>query len=69
VIRRGADGTGTVEISLGTAGKRRILFVAGKPVASDALQTMGATRQADETIVRFESGEYHRIPDALLTGG
>jgi hypothetical protein len=69
VIRRGSDGTATVEISLGTAGKRRILFVAGKPVASDSMEKMTSTRQGDETTVTFESGEYHQIPDALVIGG
>jgi hypothetical protein len=69
VIRRGTDGTATVEISLGSAGKRRILFVQGKPVASDAAGPITATRQGDTTIVSFESGERHEIPDALVVGG
>lgn len=69
VVRRGTDGTATVEISLGTAGKRRILFVAGKPVAADAMDKMTVTRQGDETTVTFESGEYHTIPDAFVIGG
>jgi hypothetical protein len=69
VIRRGTDGTATVEVSLGTAGKRRILFVRGKPVASDSMETMTLTRQGDVTTVTFESGESHQIPDALVIGG
>ncbi len=69
VIRRGTDGTATVVVSLGTAGKRRILFVAGTPVASDSMDKMTATRQGDETTVKFESGEYHTIPDAFVAGG
>lgn len=69
VVRRGNDGTGTVEVSLGDAGKRRILFVQGKPVASDSMEKMAVTRKGEVTTVTFESGESHQIPDALLTGG
>jgi hypothetical protein len=69
VIRRGTDGTATVEVSLGAAGKRRILFVQGKAVASDSMEKMTATRKGDVTTVTFESGESHQIPDALVTGG
>jgi len=69
VTRRGVDGTATVEISLGTAGKRRILFVKGKPVVSDSAGTMTSTRQGDTTTVTFESGERHEIPDAFVFGG
>jgi len=69
VIRRGTDGTATVEISLGTAGKRRILFVRGKPAVSDSAEPMTFTRQGDTTIVKFESGERHEIPDAFVIGG
>jgi len=68
VIRRGADGTATVEIpSKGI--KRRILFVKGKPVASDSAETMTVTRKGDVTTVKFESGEYYEIVDALVIGG
>jgi len=69
VTRRGVDGTATVEISLGTAGRRRILFVQGKPVASDSAEPMTSTRQGDVTTVKFDSGERHEIPDALVFGG
>jgi hypothetical protein len=69
VIRRGRDGTATVEIDLGAAGRRRILFVAGKPVVADAQGTLTATRSGDVTTVTFESGERHEVPDMLLTGG
>jgi hypothetical protein len=69
VIRRGVDGTATVEIALGPAGKRRILFVQGKPVVSDSSEKMTVTRKGDLTTVTFESGERHEIPDALVTGG
>lgn len=68
VVRRGRDGTGTVEIrSEGFV--RRILFVAGKPVAADTFQAMTSSREEDVTTVRFENGESFKIFDALLTGG
>ena len=68
VIRRGVDGTATVEIpSKGI--RRRILFVKGEPVASDSAETMTVTRKGDVTTVKFESGEYYEIVDALVIGG
>jgi hypothetical protein len=68
VIRRGVDGTATVEIpSQGM--KRRILFVQGKPVASDSFEKMTVTRQGDVTTVKFESGEFYEIVDAMIFGG
>jgi hypothetical protein len=68
VIRRGVDGTATVEIpSKGFT--RHILFVQGKPVASDSAETMTVTRKGDVTVVKFESGEYYEIVDALVFGG
>jgi hypothetical protein len=69
VIRRGVDGTATVEIPQGGTARRRILFAQGKPVASDSAEAMTVTRQGDVTTVTFESGERYAIPDALITGG
>jgi hypothetical protein len=68
VIRRGIDGTATVEIPY-AGGRRRLLFVKGKAVASDSTETLTATRKGDTTTVKFESGESYDIPDVLLTGG
>jgi hypothetical protein len=68
VIRRGRDGTATVEIPT-TGVKRRILFVSGKPVASDSAEKLTVTHQGDVTTVKFESGESYDIPDALVIGG
>ena len=48
---------------------RRILFVAGKPVASDATEAPSAARTGDDTTVTFGSGERYVIPDALVRGG
>ena len=68
VIRRGTDGTATVEIpSKGI--KRRILFVKGKAVASDSAEKMTVTRKGDVTVVKFESGEFYEIVDAMIFGG
>ncbi len=68
VTRRGHDGTATVEIrSQGTT--RRILFVKGKPVASDSSQPMAVSRKGDLTVVKFESGEFYEIIDMMIFGG
>jgi hypothetical protein len=65
---RREDGTATVEIpSKGFT--RRILFVEGKPVASDSAEPMTVSRKGDLTVVRFESGEYYEIVDAMVFGG
>jgi hypothetical protein len=69
VIRRGVEGTATVEVKQGDRVWRRILFVSGKPVASDSSEKMTSSRQGDVTIVTFESGERYEIPDALVSGG
>jgi hypothetical protein len=68
VIRRGYDGTATVEIKQDGKVKRRILFLKGKPVASDSFESMKVTRQGDVTNVKFDSGEYYEIIDALIFG-
>jgi hypothetical protein len=69
VIRRGFDGTATVEIPQAQAGRRRILFVRGKAVASDSPLSLVATRQGDITTVKLGNDERYEIPDALVTGG
>ena len=69
VVRRGRDGTGTVEVRGRDGYKRRILFVAGKPVSSDATDPLVATRKGDVTIVTFGTDERFEIPDALIVGG
>jgi hypothetical protein len=71
VVRRGSDGTGTVELRV--KGQRdairRILFVAGKPVAADAPEPITFSRQGDDTLIRIGSDERYTIPDALVLGG
>jgi hypothetical protein len=70
VIRRGRDGTATVEVA-GTV-RRSILFVAGKPVASSAqaaIEPLTFERKGDTTLVRLGPEERYEIPDALVSGG
>jgi len=69
VIRRGFDGTATVEIPQPGAGRRRILFVKGKPVASDSADPLTFARQGDVTTVKLGADERYEIPDALVAGG
>jgi hypothetical protein len=69
VIRRGFDGTATVEVRWGEGLKRRILFVKGKPVAADATAALSVERRGDVSVVYFGGDERFEIPDALVTGG
>ena len=69
VIRRGVDGTATVEIAQPNSGKRLILFVQGKPVASDSQDALSFSRQGDVTVVKLGTDERYEIPDALVSGG
>lgn len=69
VIRRGTDGTATVELRNNDALVRRILFVQGKPVAADTGEPLVAQRQGDVTVVKVGADERYDIPDPLLTGG
>jgi hypothetical protein len=69
VIRRGFDGTATVEIPQANSVMRRILFVKGKPVASDSPYPVTFSREGDLTIVMFDTDERYEIPDALIFGG
>jgi hypothetical protein len=70
VIRRGFDGTATIDIP-GSAGNRSILFVKGKPTASNAqaMDVLTSERKGDVTIVKLGTSEHYEIPDALVTGG
>ena len=69
VIRRGFDGTATVEIAQGNSTIRRILFVKGEPVSSDSPSAMTFSRKGDRTIVRFDDDESYEIPDAFIFAG
>jgi hypothetical protein len=69
VIRRGFDGTATVEVRWGEGMKRRILFVRHEVVAADSPEPTAFERRRDFTIVRFGGEERFEIPEAFLTGG
>jgi hypothetical protein len=69
VVRRGFDGTATVEIPQAASGRRRVLFVKGQPVASDSTDPVTFTHQGDVTSVKLGTDERYEIPDALVTGG
>lgn len=68
VIRRGFDGTATVEIRFPNF-KRHILFVKGKPVATDSPEKLATERKGDLSIVSLGNEERFDIPDVLVTGG
>jgi hypothetical protein len=70
VVRRGRDGTATVELLSPNGVLRRVLFVKGQVVASDAVDELKMTRQGDVNKVDIGNGyETYDIPDPLLTGG
>jgi hypothetical protein len=68
VVRRGNDGTATVELRGKNNLVRRILFVQGKPASADSADAITSTRQGDVTTVKVGDERYD-IPDAFLTGG
>lgn len=69
VIRRGFDGTATVVVRWDKTATRRILFVKGQPVVSDAMQPMSHTRDEKGWIVRFYKDESFVVPEPLVFGG
>ena len=69
VIRYGHNGTATVELRARGGFVRRVLFVKGTPVASDATEPPTSTRDGDTTTVRIGSYERYELPDALLGSG
>jgi hypothetical protein len=69
VIRRTFDGTATVELRWDKSGKRRILFVKGKPEVADVPWPMTFTRNERGWVVVFGGDERFEIPEALVFGG
>jgi hypothetical protein len=69
VIRRGQDGTATVEVRWPDGTKRRVLFVKGAVVASDAKDKVASSRRGGATVVTVGPDERLEIPDAFVTGG
>ena len=69
VIRRGRDGTATLEVRWPDGIKRSVLFVRMQPTASDSTNTMTYTRTGEVTVVSIGNDERYEVPDVLLTGG
>lgn len=69
VVRRGRDGTATVEIRGPNQLFRQILFVKGQPVSASTAQPLSSRRNGDLATVEIGGDERYEIPDALLTGG
>ena len=69
VVRRGLDGTATVELRWDTNRKRRILFVKGEPRVTDAPQEMRFIRTEQSWRVTFGGDEPFEIPESLVSGG
>lgn len=69
VVRRGFDGTATVELRWDAERKRRILFIKGEPKAADASQPMSFMRNERGWTVSFGDDERFEIPEPLVFGG
>lgn len=72
VVRRGLDGTATVDLRWNQGSMtmfRRLLLVKGKPVSSDATLGLTYSHEGDLLTVDVGSDEQYRIPDALPFGG
>lgn len=69
IIRRGFDGTGTIEVNWPDGLKRNILFVRGDPLATDSRDTMTYARKGEVTVVYVGKDEQVEIPDVFVTGG
>lgn len=68
VIRRGVDGTATLEF-LFKGLRRRVLFVKGQAVATDAPVPATTTVSGDTITLRVGVDETYRLNKALLYGG
>jgi hypothetical protein len=69
VVRRGFDGTATVELRWDEKWKRRILFVKGEPKAADVPAAMTFTHNERGWRVSFNGDEHFEIPEPLVFGG
>jgi heat shock protein HslJ len=69
VVRRGFDGTATVELRWDGHRKRRILFVKGEPKVADTPEAMTYTRNERGWRVSFGGEEHFDIPEPLVFGG
>ncbi len=68
VVRRGVDGTATVELRWDGGGVRRILFVRGEAKAADTDATMKSMRNERGWVVEFENGGRFEIAEPLVFG-
>lgn len=68
VIRRGFDGTATLEVRFPGGGKRHLLFIKGKPVTSDLPAKLTSKRQGDHSLINLETQETFDVPDPLILG-
>ncbi|MCM8597021.1 META domain-containing protein [Accumulibacter sp.] len=69
VVRRGFDGTATVDLRWDADSRRRILFVRGEPKAADTAQAMTFSRNESGWRVSFDGEEHFDIPGPLVYGG
>lgn len=69
IIRRGFDGSGTIEVNWPDGMKRNILFVRGDPLATDSREAMTYARKGEVTVVYVGNDERVEIPDVFITGG
>jgi len=69
VIRRGYDGTATLEVRWPDGLKRNVLFTKMQPIASDSVEPITYTRTGEATAVSVGKDERFEVPDVLLTGG
>ena len=68
VIRRGKDGTATIVLKV-KGFTRSILFVKGKPEASDSAEEMKSTKKGDLTTITFgDKSEVYEVPDVFVRG-
>lgn len=68
VIRRGEDGTATMVMKM-KGFTRSILFVKGKPVASDSAEEMKSAKKGDLTTITFgDNSEVYEIRDVFVFG-
>lgn len=70
VIRRGFDGTATVELRWDKMWRRRILFMKGEAFVSDVAKTLSSSKDnTGNYIVTFAGDKRFEIPEALIFGG
>jgi hypothetical protein len=69
VTRRVGDGNATVEVRWPDGARRRVLFLKGVAVATDAADPLSVQRVGEGCQLRLGNSERIEISDALLRGG